>query len=816
MLFRYFIYINMRHFLIFFVLSPLLLVSSSRAQQASLTVQKIMQDPATWIGDSPGMPGWSDGGAALYFNWNPMGQFESDSLFKIARGDAEPVQVSAQERRNLPPRFTGWQHGEHVYDASFETRVFERDGDLFLYHITEDRLVRLSRTRDRERNPRFTPTGTAVVYQKGDNLYKLDLLSSSIMELTDLRSGDGPKEEKDSEHQSFLKEQQLDLFDYIREEVKEDSLREAMNDKEEDAAALPPTHYYGRKELGQLQLDPTERFVTFVLSAPNDPSVRTEVQNYVTESGYAETLNAREKVGRSTRSSELYIQDLARDTTYMVDLHQLEGAYDLPSYKVEMGIEQDSSESKRALAVTNLVWSGDGAYGVVEIRASDNKTRWIARIHPEANELELLDRQNDEAWVAGPGIGWSISRGDMGWLTDNRHIYYQSEESGYSHLYILDIETGKKTALTRGAFEIFDPMLSKDGTTWFFTSSEASPFERHLYAMPVRGGERTKLTSMPGNNEAALAPDEQSVAIRYSFSNKPPEVFVGQLSGEVRQVTFSTTEAWQAYPWRAPEIIRFEASDDVQVPARMYTPETSNGAAVLFVHGAGYLQNVHNWWSGYFREYMFHNLLADRGYTVLDVDYRASAGYGRDWRTAIYRHMGGRDLQDYVDASRFVTEEYGIDPERVFIYGGSYGGFITLMALFTEPEHFGGGAALRSVTDWAHYNHPYTANILNTPAEDSLAFERSSPINFAEGLEDPLLIAHGMVDTNVHFQDVVRLAQRLIELGKENWEMAVYPIEGHGFTEPASWTDEYSRILNLIERSVGPDRDASLKPSEEE
>ena len=165
---------------------------------------------------------------------------------------------------------------------------------------------------------------------------------------------------------------------------------------------------------------------------------------------------------------------------------------------------------------------------------------------------------------------------------------------------------------------------------------------------------------------------------------------------------------------------------------------------------------------------MFHNILADNGFTVLDIDFRASDGYGRGWRTAIYRHMGGKDLTDQVDGANFLVKRYGIDADRIGIYGGSYGGFITLMAMFNEPSTFKSGAALRSVTDWAHYNHGYTANILNTPVEDSLAYRRSSPIYHAEGLQDNLLILHGMVDTNVQFQDVVRLSQRLIELGKDN------------------------------------------------
>ena len=130
---------------------------------------------------------------------------------------------------------------------------------------------------------------------------------------------------------------------------------------------------------------------------------------------------------------------------------------------------------------------------------------------------------------------------------------------------------------------------------------------------------------------------------------------------------------------------------------------------------------------------MFHHLLMSRGYTVLDADYRGSRGYGRDWRTAIYRHMGGKDLDDQIDGARWLVSEHGVDPKRIGVYGGSYGGFITLMAMFTQPDVFAAGAALRPVTDWAHYNNGYTSSILNLPQSDAEAYQKSSPIYFAEG-----------------------------------------------------------------------------------
>jgi dipeptidyl aminopeptidase/acylaminoacyl peptidase len=255
-------------------------------------------------------------------------------------------------------------------------------------------------------------------------------------------------------------------------------------------------------------------------------------------------------------------------------------------------------------------------------------------------------------------------------------------------------------------------------------------------------------------------------------------------------------------------VVTFRARDGASVPARLFTPEQlsrprhPDRPAVVFIHGAGYLQNAHRYWSTYYREYMFHHLLAERGYVVLDVDYRGSAHYGRDWRTGIYGYMGGKDLDDVLDGAAWLVKEHGVDARRIGTYGGSYGGFLTLMALFTSPDTFASGAALRPVTDWAHYNDPYTSNILDLPQDKAQQFRRSSPIHFAAGLKVPLLICHGMVDDNVHFQDSVRLAQKLIELRKEDWELAVYPVERHGFDRETSWADEYKRILKLFQRTL--------------
>jgi dipeptidyl aminopeptidase/acylaminoacyl peptidase len=351
-----------------------------------------------------------------------------------------------------------------------------------------------------------------------------------------------------------------------------------------------------------------------------------------------------------------------------------------------------------------------------------------------------------------------------------------------------------------------DVVLTKDDSYFYYKANKKHPGIYEVYRISANGGEPQALTDMNGMTDFVLSPNEDRLLLTHSTLAMPPELYVMNTNAPntASKLTDTVSDAFLSINWSVPAIVAIESSHTEQpIYSRVYTPinntDGSKHRAVVFNHGAGYLQNAHLGWSGYFREFMFHSLLVSQGYVVLDMDFRASAGYGRDWRTAIYRNMGTPEVQDLKDGVKWLVENADVDEQRVGTYGGSYGGFLTFMALFNEPDLFQAGAALRPVSDWAHYNLPYTANILNTPDVDPIAYERSSPIYFAEGLTKPLLMNAPMVDDNVFFVDVVRLVQRLIELEKEDFETAIYPVVPHGFVQPSSWLDEYRRIHKLFE-----------------
>jgi len=778
------------------------------AQQAAFdfSIKNMMRGPEIY-GREPQNVRWSADGKWIYFNWlEPGSDWRlSSKPFRVRpTAGATPERVTEAQLDSVAPLL---ETGRLSPDR--RTRVVASGGDLFLLDVDEPRIRRLTQTFGVEGNPMFSADGREIFFVRDDNVYAIALDGGLIRQLTDIRvagapavadagagrggrgggggraggggrGGDARVTQADTTQRGSLERQQRELFGVIRDRVRADSIARAEQSARAALRIRPLTLMAGER-IGNLSVSPNGRSVLITTVIPDDRALATRVPNYVTESGYTEDINGRTKVGDYQSGGRVAFMSLPSGNVHFL----------------RVGEEATTTSSVQVMG-----WTDDGSKALLFSTATDFKDRWIHTVSGDSGTLKLVNTLHDSAWVAGPCFGCG------GWMDAGQRFYFVSEADGYAHLYTMSAEGTDLKQLTKGQWEVNAVSLSRDGKSFYLTTSEQSPFEQHLYRMSIEGGAREKLTSRVGGNSGVWSPDESMIAVISSTSNRPPELFVqpNRAGVQMAQLTTSPTKEWLAFNWIVPEIVMVPASDGIKVPARIYRPKdvkaSGNGAAVIFVHGAGYLHNVHNYWSSYSREYMFNQYLASKGYVVLDMDYRGSAGYGRNWRTAIYRWMGGRDLQDQVDGSKYLKKEFNIDPERIGLYGGSYGGFITLMALFTEPKYFGAGAALRPVTDWAHYNHGYTARILNFPEKDTLSYRRSSPIFFAQGLEDPLLILHGMVDTNVHFEDSVRLTQRLIELGKKGWWLVPYPVEDHGFVRPDSWTDEYSRIFNLFETTI--------------
>jgi dipeptidyl aminopeptidase/acylaminoacyl peptidase len=756
------------------------------AGKFALTIDNIMRGPELY-GYEPSEVRWSGDSTRVYFQWKQA----SDPRIRptdtyVAGRDGTGLRKLSDEESKLAPPATG----DTTRDR--QRTVYSRDGDIYLYDGASGTTRQITKTEDAETDPHFTHDERRIAFTRSNNLYVIALDGVAVEQLTDVRppgSPPPPEDEKTNASQAELKKEAKDLLEVVRERAAE---REEQDAKKKREHPRKPFILQTGQTVAALQLTPDEKYVIASIHEPATGAKHTVVPNFVTESGYTEDIPSYDKVGDKQSLARLAILSVAAGEVKWVDHGQ----------RAVIQTADAKSPADREVQLSEPLWSEDGTKAVVNARAIDNKDRWILALDEETGKMRELAHDRDEAWIDGPGIG------TLGWMKGDRDIFFQSERTGYSHLYTVRFDGGEPKALTSGAWEVYSAILSRDKGQFFLVTSEGDPGQQNVFEMSAEGGARKKLTVLAGGHSYVPSPDDRWFADVYSYTNKPPELYAQEARADAaaKKLTSSPAPEFWEYPWLDTPIATFPARDGAMVRAHVYKPVNypKGGPAVLFVHGAGYLQNVDRKWSYYAREYMFHQLLMERGYLVADIDYRGSAGYGRDWRTGIYRHMGGKDLDDNIDAARWMVSQYGADPKRLGVYGGSYGGFITLMAMFTQPDVFAAGAALRPVTNWANYNDEYTSNILNLPQTDSEAYKKSSPIYFAQGLKGALLICHGMGDTNVHFQDTVELVQKLIELRKDNWELAVYPVENHGFVVPTSWADEYKRIFGLFEKNLKP------------
>ncbi len=759
---------------------------------------RIMADP-DWIGTAVDQAWWSwDGKQALYVRKREGATIRDTWRVPVAGGT--PAQVSDGTRADLDA-------ARPTYDATRVRMAFARNGDIFVRDLRNGALTQLTRTEAQDSRPQWSRDG-GLVWRSGNDWYRW-AAATGAMQASNALAADNPGKAPAADD---LRDRQLRLIDTLKNDR---DRRDAARKQDEawrnaDSTRAPAPVYLGKNvEIEDSALSPDGRWLLVVTIAKGGEEGQAgKMPKYVTESGYEEFDEVRTRVGRNApQPHTLWLVDIAAAKASELKFDALPGISTDPLAALRKSAQQEPLKGNRAVRIETdgdgtgpaIHWSDDGRNVAVLVRAVDNKDRWLATVDLQAAKLQSRHRLTDPAW-----INWNYN--DFGWLPDGSTLWYLSEESGYSHLYLHD--GAKARALTSGQWEASSPVLSADGSRFRFLCNRAWPGDYEVCDVPVAGGAIRELTALDGVEDFVESPDGGKLLVRHSDSYLPPQLaVVDTAGGDARELTDTRTAEFKAHDWLAPEYVQVPSKHGAgTIWGKYYGPKTpapgKRYPVVMFVHGAGYLQNVHDRYPAYFREQMFHNLLVQQGYIVLDLDYRASEGYGRDWRTAIYRHMGEPELHDYLDGLDWLVANRQGDREHAGIYGGSYGGFMAFMALFKQPGVFKAGAALRPVSDWSQYNHEYTSNILNTPEIDPEAYARSSPIEFAAGLRDHLLIAHGMIDDNVFYKDSVMMTQKLIELRKSGWELASYPLERHGFTHPEAWYDEYRRIDELFERTL--------------
>jgi len=782
--------------------------ADAQEEESSLTLEQIMADP-DWLGNAPISSYWGTDNSTVYYQQKRQGSKLRD-LFAIASDDGSIRQVPESE---WSQRF----HSSITQNPAGDRRAYVYADDIYI--ADSSGTWQITRTSAVESAPMFMVDGQRVAFMRDDQMFVHDPESGLTEQVTDIRFEKDPNNDEDFD---VLKTHQQRIYSELQknERDKEEArLRTETLFEVDEGLPAAPIYMGDDVESQRRAMSPTGRWSLIVLQDKEFKAGKVGgMPNFVTDSGYVENKEVRKRVGRNGFANQsAWLIDLESGEKHELDLSELPGMDDDPLEDLRKGAieifvaegeDREKVEKRletpetRGVQIWTPKWSPDGMQLLLYIRANDNKDRWIATVDLDEMKVRGQHRISDEAWVNSRHTA-------HGWLNDNRTLWFTSEDHGYLGIYTKATDQRRSKTLVAGEHVVFDAELGPSGRYIYYRANVGNPGIYEIWRVDVSSGDAEQMTNMGGVNSVAVSPDESRLLITHSETNRHQELFVqdNRPGAAARRLTDTMSEEFKTIPWIEPDIVAIPSShSDQPIYTKIYVPDNHDPdqsyPAVMFVHGAGYTQNSHMGWPYYFREGMFHNMLTQQGYVVIDMDYRASQGYGRDWRTAIYRRMGHPELEDFQDGVDYIVGNYGVDRARIGVYGGSYGGFMTCIAMFRAPGLFKAGAGLRPVTDWSHYNHNYTANILNTPDIDPEAYRQSSPIEFAEGLTDPLLLASGMQDDNVFFQDTVLLVQRLIELRKEDFEIAIYPLDPHGFIHPDSWLDEYRRIYKLFEANL--------------
>jgi len=396
---------------------------------------------------------------------------------------------------------------------------------------------------------------------------------------------------------------------------------------------------------------------------------------------------------------------------------------------------------------------------------------------------------------------WINISGDLQFLKDGKRFLWSSERSGYRHLYLYDFSGKPPSQLTKGDWEVdhVDAVDEAKGVV-YFTATEKSPLQRHLYRVGLDGAGFTRLTKEEGTHRVNFAPNAAMYVDTYSNTNTPPRQDLYRVDGaKLAALNENKVAELAEYHLSPVEFFTIKAHDGVALNCSMIKPPNFDPAkkypVIVYTYGGPHAQVVVNAWMG--GGFLWHQMMAQKGYIIFSLDNRGSAGRGHVFEEPIHYHLGAQELSDQRDGGEWLKSQPFVDVERIGIHGWSYGGHMTLHAMFEAPDIFKVGFAGGPVTDWHFYDTIYTERYMGLLPEQEKSYQESSPIKNAEKLKGKLLIAHGTGDDNVHYSNTLDLIDDFIKAGKYV-EVMSFPGRGHGVSDLPAQRLLWNRVTKFF------------------